>query len=171
MDLKRVGNESTCQCGSETEEQKLKRLDEVIGHYKDKDGSLIQILHLAQGIYGYIPAELQEYIAEKLNIPVSTVHGVVTFYAHFSTVPKGKHTIKVCMGTACFVRGGKDILEALTEDLGIGVGETTKDGSFTLEVTRCIGACGLAPAVTIDDTIHQMMDAKKIRQILKEYEV
>lgn len=171
MNLKLDARESTCQCGQETDEQKYARLNEVIQIYKPREGSLIQILHLAQGIFGYIPAELQDYIAGELNIPVSKVHGVVTFYTHFSTIPKGEHTIKVCMGTACFVRGGKDILETLTEDLGIGVGETTRDGKYTLEVTRCIGACGLAPAVTIDNTVYQQMDKTKMRQILKNREV
>lgn len=160
----------TCSCGQETEEQKYQRLDEIIEHFKEKEGSLIQILHMAQGIFGYIPDTLQEHIADKLNLPVSTVHGVVTFYAHFSTVPKGEHTIKVCMGTACFVRGGKDILDTLTKELGIEVGQTTPDGKYTLEVTRCIGACGLAPAVTIDDTICQMMDSKKILKVLQKGE-
>ena len=160
----------TCACGQESDEQKYERLDEVLELYKSREGSLIQILHIAQSIFGHISPALQEYIAGKLNIPVAKVYGVVTFYTHFSMIPKGQHTIKVCMGTACFVRGGKDILETLTEELGVNVGETTPDGKYTLEVTRCIGACGLAPAVTIDDTVYQMMDSKKMRQILKEGE-
>lgn len=158
----------TCQCGQETAEQKYERLDQIIDSYKTKPGSLIQILHLAQGIFGFVSSELQEYIAVKLNIPASQVHGVVTFYAHFNTEPQGEHIIKVCMGTACFVRGGKEILETLTDELGVGVGETTKDGKYTLGVTRCIGACGLAPAVTIDNVVYQMMDSAKMRQVLKE---
>lgn len=170
MDSKLDGCASTCTCAQETTEQKYLRLKEVIALYKDKEGSLIQILHLAQGIFGYIPVELQQFIAEQLNMPISKVHGVVTFYTHFSTVPKGEHIIKVCMGTACFVRGGKEILETLTDDLGVGVGGTTADGKYTLEVTRCIGACGLAPAVTIDDKVYQQMDKTKIRQILKSRE-
>lgn len=171
MESKLDGRASACKCGHESDEQKYKRLSEVIQSYKDREGSLIQILHMAQGIFGYIPPVLQEYIAESMNIPVSKVHGVVTFYSHFNTEPKGQHTIRVCMGTACFVRGGREILEALSEELGIGVGGTTPDGKYTLDVTRCIGACGLAPAVTIDDTVYQMMDAKKIRKILNDKEV
>lgn len=171
MNEKSDDNKNTCMCAQETDEQKYARLELIIQSYKDKEGSLIQILHLAQGIFGYIPSALQEYIAEKMNIPVSKVHGVVTFYSHFSTEPKGKHVIRVCMGTACFVRGGREILEALSEELQVGVGETTRDGKYTLDVTRCIGACGLAPAVTIDNTIYQMMDAVKIKQILRNTEV
>lgn len=162
---------SSCACAREIDVQKYKRLDTVISGYKDKDENLIQILHFAQGIFGCISPELQEYIAEKTGIPVSKIHGVVTFYAHFSTEPKGEHIIKVCMGTACFVRGAKDIIDALSEKLGIGVGETTKDGKYTLEVTRCIGACGLAPVMTIDDTVYQQMDKKKAAQILDDREV
>lgn len=161
----------SCSCGKETDAQKYGRLDEVIDSYKDTEGNLIQILHMAQGIFGCIAPELQEYIAERLNIPVSTVYGVVTFYAHFSTEPKGEHIIKVCMGTACFVKGAKDIIEALSNELHIGIGETTKDGKYTLEVTRCIGACGLAPVMTIDDVVHQQVDSKKIKQILNNEEV
>lgn len=171
MDSKLDSHSHSCQCGHESDEQKYERLSGIIQIYKDKEGSLIQILHMAQGIFGYISPTMQEYIAEKMNIPVSKVHGVVTFYSHFNTEPKGEHTIRVCMGTACFVRGGREILEALSEELGVGVGGTTANGKYTLEVTRCIGACGLAPAVTIDDTIYQMMDAKKIRKLLKDNEV
>lgn len=171
MDSKQDDRACSCACGHESEEQKYSRLDEVIQIYKDREGSLIQILHLAQGIFGHIPTELQEYISAKMNVPVSRIHGVVTFYTHFSTEQKGEHIIKVCMGTACFVRGSKEILETLTAELGIGVGETTRDGKYTLEVTRCIGACGLAPAVTIDETVLQQMDGTKIKQILKNREV
>jgi NADH:ubiquinone oxidoreductase subunit E len=158
----------SCACSRETDEQKLARLNQVIDSYRDQEGSLIQVLHMAQGIFGYISPQLQEYIGAAMNIPVSKVHGVVTFYSHFNTEPKGEHTIKVCMGTACYVRGAKDIIDALSKELDIGVGSTTKDGRFTLEVTRCLGACGLAPVMTIDEVVHQMVDPKNIGQILKE---
>lgn len=164
-------NSQGCACGNDTDEQKFKTLDQVIAGYKNTEGSLIQILHMAQMIFGCISPELQEYIAGKLNMPVSAVHGVVTFYAHFSTEPKGEHIIKVCMGTACFVRGAQDIIDALTQELGVGVGQTTSDGKYTLEVTRCIGACGLAPVMTIDGVVHQQVDPKKIKQILNNEEV
>lgn len=164
-------SQCSCGCGQEKDEQKYKRLDAIISGYKDKKENLIQILHMAQGIFGCVSPELQEYIADKTGLPVSKVHGVVTFYAHFSTEPKGEHIIKVCMGTACFVRGAKDIIDALSDKLGIGVGETTGDGKYTLEVTRCIGACGLAPVMTIDDTVYQQMDKKKVEQLLNNEEV
>lgn len=171
MNAKLDGQKCSCNCGKETDEQRYGRLNQVIDSYKKTEGSLIQILHMAQGIFGCISPDLQEYIAERMNIPVSKVHGVVTFYAHFSTEPKGEHTIKVCMGTACFVLGAKDIIDALTRELSIGVGETTEDGKYTLEVTRCIGACGLAPVMTIDDVVYQQVDANKIKQILNNKEV
>src|SRR5690606_22586980 len=135
-----------CVCQSETEQEKLERINQVVEEYKNRDGSLIQILHLAQGIYGYLPLYLQQFIAAKLNLPLSKVYGVATFYSFFSIKPRGEYTIKVCLGTACYVRGGKKIVERLKEILGIEIGETTSDGKFTLEVMRCLGACGLAPA-------------------------
>lgn len=168
MNMEFDGRECSCKCGQENEEQKYERLDQVIASYKDKEGSLIQVLHMAQGIFGCISPQLQEYIAEKMNIPVSKVHGVVTFYAHFSTEPKGEHIIKICMGTACFVRGANEILDAFSTELGINVGETTQDGKYTLEVTRCIGACGLAPVMTIDDTVYQQVDKHKVKEILND---
>ncbi|MCR4436113.1 MAG: NAD(P)H-dependent oxidoreductase subunit E [Clostridiales bacterium] len=158
-----------CACKKETEEEKLTRIAEVIDEYKMKEGSLIQILHMAQGIYGYLPLELQCFIADKTGIPLSQVSGVVTFYSFFSTKPKGENTIRVCLGTACYVRGGKKIIERLKELLEIDVGDTTSDGKFTLEVMRCIGACGLAPAITINDKVYKQVNPDKLQAILKEY--
>ncbi len=160
-----VKNED-CLCSQETEEEKLKRISEVIENYKDKEGSLIQILHLVQGIYGYLPLKIQEFIAQKLNKPLSEVYGVTTFYSFFSTKPRGKYTIRVCMGTACYVRGGKKIVERLKEILSIEPGETTSDGKFTFEVMRCIGACGLAPAITINDKVYKQVNPDKLKQLL-----
>jgi len=158
-----------CQCKKETEEEKFARIAEVIEEYRDREGSLIQILHLAQGIYGYLPLKLQQFIAERLNKPLSEVSGVVTFYSFFSTVPRGENTIRVCLGTACYVRGGKKIIEKLREILGVEVGGTTEDGKFTLEVMRCIGACGLAPAMTINDKVYKQVNPDKLRSILEKY--
>ena len=141
----------------------------VIDLYKGKEGSLIQILHLAQEIYGYLPLDLQTYIAEQMKIPLSEVSGVVTFYSFFSTKPRGRHTIRVCMGTACYVRGGKKLVESLNEKLGVEVGDTTEDGKFTFEVARCIGACGLAPAMMIDDTVYKQVTPQKLGAILAKY--
>lgn len=165
------GQKCSCACGHETDEQKFERLKQVIDSYSDKESSLIQILHMAQGIFGCVPPKVQEYIAEYINVPVSKIYGVVTFYTLFSTEPRGEHTIKVCMGTACYVRGAQDIIDALTKELDVDVGGTTKDGKYTLEVTRCLGACGLAPVMMIDDVVHQMVDPTKIKQILNNEEV
>jgi NADH:ubiquinone oxidoreductase subunit E len=158
-----------CACKKETEQEKLDRIAEVIEEYRDREGSLIQILHLAQGIYGYLPLQVQQFIAERLGKPLSEVSGVITFYSLFSTEPKGENTIRVCLGTACYVRGGKKIIEKLREILGVEVGGTTKDGKFTLEVMRCIGACGLAPAMTINDKVYKQVNPDKLRNIIGKY--
>ena len=142
----------------------------IIDLYKDKPGSLIQILHLAQEIYGHLPLDLQIFIADSLDIPLSEVSGVVTFYSFFSTKPRGRHTIRVCLGTACYVRGGKKIVESLKEKLGVEIGETTEDGKFTFEVARCIGACGLAPAMMIDDVVYKQVNVNKLNAILAKYD-
>lgn len=160
---------TTCNCGNETDQEKYARIADVIDEYKDREGCLIQILHMAQGIYGYLPLELQRFIAEKLNKPLSEVSGVVTFYSFFSTKPRGENTIRVCLGTACYVRGGKKIIEKLREILGVEVGGTTDDGKFSLEVMRCIGACGLAPAITINDKVYKQVNPDKLRNILEQY--
>lgn len=151
-------------------DDKYAAIKNVIDLYKDKDGSLIQILHLAQQIYGYLPLDLQIYIADSLNIPLSEVSGVVTFYSFFSTEPRGRHTIRVCMGTACYVRGGKKIVESLKEKLGVDIGGTTPDGKFTFEVARCIGACGLAPAMMIDGVVYKQVNVNKLNAILAQYD-
>ncbi|MDP4092078.1 MAG: NADH-quinone oxidoreductase subunit NuoE [Bacillota bacterium] len=158
-----------CKCHKETEQEKLERIEQMIDEYKDKEGSLIQILHLAQGIYGYLPLGLLQIIAKKVNKPLSEVYGVTTFYSFFSTKPRGEYTIRVCLGTACYVRGGKKIIDRLTEILGIQVGETTADGKFTLEVMRCIGACGLAPAITINDKVFKQVNPDKLQTIIEQY--
>ena len=133
----------------------------IIDLYKDKEGSLIQILHAAQNIYGCLPLDLQQIIAQKLDIPLSKVSGVISFYSFFSIQPRGLHTIRVCLGTACYVRGGKKIVEHLMKTLDVKPGETTADGKFTFEVARCIGACGLAPAIMIDDIVYKQMTRQR----------
>lgn len=159
--------ESQCQC--KDEKHKFSDIANIIDLYKDKEGNLIQILHIAQKIYGYLSLELQEYIAQALNLPLSEVSGVVTFYSFFSTQPRGEHTIRVCLGTACYVRGGKKIIEALEKQLNVEVGGTTEDGKFTFEVARCIGACGLAPAMMIDDVVYKQVNPNKLNSILSQY--
>ena len=156
-----------CKCRKETEQEKYERIGRIIDEYKDREGSLIQILHAAQGIYGCLPVELQKFIADRLGKPLSEVYGVVSFYTFFSTKPRGKYTIRVCLGTACYVRGGKKIIEKLQEILGIRIGDTTEDGMFTLEVMRCIGACGLAPAMMINDTVYKQVNPDKLQSILE----
>ncbi len=160
---------NVCTCRNETEQEKYERIAEVIEEYRDREGSLIQILHLAQGIYGCLPLELQQFIAQRLGKPLSEISGVVSFYSYFTTVPRGENTIRVCLGTACYVRGGKKIIEKLRELLDIEVGGTTTDGKFTLEVMRCIGACGLAPAMTINDKVYKQVNPDKLGSIIDQY--
>lgn len=164
-----MNHEGTCACSNETEQEKLARIKEISQEYKGVEGSLIQVLHLAQGIYGYLPDHVQQLVAQEMNVPLTDVYGVVTFYSLFNTRPKGTNTIRVCMGTACYVRGAKDVLKALSQELEIKVGETSEDSKFTLEVCRCIGACGLAPAITINDKVYQKVLPEKVKEILAEY--
>ena len=145
------------------------RLDEVLAQYKDKPGALIPVLQLTQGIFGYLPKEALKHISLKMNKPFSEVAGVVSFYSFFSTVPRGKYLVRVCMGTACYVRGGKQVLDGLKAKLGCDVGQTTADRNFTLEVARCFGACGLAPAMMIDDDVHQRVKPARLQAILDRY--
>lgn len=161
--------QKACQCCETSDQEKYEQIREVIENYRDKEGSLIQVLNIAQGIYGYLPLELQKFIAEGLDMPLSTVSGVVTFYSFFSTKPRGKHTIRVCLGTACYVKGAVKIVEKLTEILDTQVGETTKDQKFTFEVARCVGACGLAPVVVIDNVVHQQVKPDQLSSILAKY--
>jgi NADH:ubiquinone oxidoreductase subunit E len=156
-------------CSSKEKASKYSEIEKVIELYRDKKGSLIQILHLAQEIYGHLPLDLQQFIANSLDIPLSEVSGVITFYSFFSTKPRGEHTIRVCLGTACYVRGGKKVIERLSEILGVGLGETTKDGRFTFEIARCIGACGLAPAMMIDNVVYKQVNVNKLESILSQY--
>ena len=149
--------------------QKLSQIAEVIAKYEAKPSNLIMILHASQGIYGYLPYVVQKFIADKMSLPVSEVSGVVTFYSFFSTKPKGKHTILVCMGTACYVRGGKKLVEGLQKQLNVNVSDTTEDGKFTLSIARCIGACGLAPAMMIDDTVYKSVNPNRLESILSKY--
>lgn len=159
-----------CTCTEEaSEEELLARLDEVIAEYHDKAGALIPVLQIAQGIFGYLPASALKRISLGLNKSYSEVAGVVGFYSFFSTVPRGKHIIRVCLGTACYVRGGKQVLDSIKQKLHIDVGETTEDREFSLDVARCFGACGLAPAIMIDDEVHQRVKPTKIQAILDQY--
>lgn len=140
------------QCtGCAESKEKAKELQKIIDKYKDTRGALIPVLHEAQEVYGYLPLEVQREISEKLDIPLAEVYGVVSFYTQFSINPKGEYKINVCMGTACYVKGANEILDKFKTRLAIEVGECTDDRKFSLEACRCIGACGLAPVVTIND--------------------
>lgn len=150
--------------------QVISMVDKVIEHYRNRPGSLIPVLEECQGIVGYLPIELQEYIGKALNIPGSTVYGVVTFYSFFSMVPKGRHTIKVCKGTACYVRGIAEVLNRLQSSYDMEVGETTEDRRFSLEVVRCVGSCGLAPVVVVDDVTHGGVTPDSAVKILEKYD-
>lgn len=158
-----------CESCKNQEKQKYGEIANVVDLYKGKEGSLIQVLHLAQEIYGYLPLELQIEIADAMEIPLSEVSGVITFYSFFSTKPRGEHTIRVCLGTACYVRGGKKLVERLQDILQVQVGETTQDGKFTFEIARCIGACGLAPAMMIDKKVYKQVNVNKLESILSKY--
>jgi NADH:ubiquinone oxidoreductase subunit E len=144
-------------------------LDEALNEYRDKAGSLIPVLQIAQGLFGYLPQKVLKHISKKLDVPYSQVAGVVSFYSFFSTHPRGKYLIRVCLGTACYVRGGKEILESIKKALKIDVGETTEDKLFSLEVGRCFGACGLAPVILVNDKVHQRVKPSKIGELISEY--
>ncbi len=156
-------------CEDEKDEKQLEQIANVIDHYKKDPGSLIQILHLSQEICGYLPLKVQKFIAHTMEIPLADVSGVVSFYSFFATRPRGQHIIRVCMGTACYVRGGKKLVEKLEELLGIQLGDTTDDGKFSFEVARCIGACGLAPAIMIDSTVYKQVNPNRLEDILSQY--
>lgn len=161
--------QTVCSCCGTPDQAKLGQIANVMDLYRDREGSLIQVLHLAQEIYGHLPLEVQQYIAAGMDIPLSEVAGVVSFYSFFATAPRGEHTIRVCMGTACYVRGGKKIVKYIQDNLGVDLGGTTADGKFTFEIARCIGACGLAPAMMIDDTVYKQVNVNKLDRILAKY--
>lgn len=145
------------------------RIDEILATYRTRRGGLIPVLQQVQQILGFLPVSVQNYIAQGLGIPFSDVYGVVTFYSFFTMVPRGKHTIRVCLGTACFVKGSAALLQKVEDHLKISIGETTEDREYSLEVVRCLGACGLAPVMVIDDVTHGQLDPKEIVDIVESY--
>ncbi len=158
-----------CNCEEMTEEQKYARLDEILDLYKDQPGSLINCLYVAQTIFGYLPEAVLKHVARHLDLPTARVAGVASFYSFFSRFPRGRHTIKVCLGTACYVRGGRQIMETLVRDLGVKAGETTPDGEFTLQVVRCVGACALAPVIIVDEDTHRRVRPTRVADIVAAY--
>ena len=146
-----------------------KELLQVIAEGKDVKGALMSILQKAQDIYGYLPIEVQTIIARELSIPLQKVYGVATFYSQFSLYPKGEYKISVCLGTACYVKGAGDIFDKLSEKLGIAGGECTPDGKFSLEACRCIGACGLAPVLTVNEDVYGRLTVDDVEGILAKY--
>ena len=151
-----------------TKEQVVK-LNSIIEKFKGKPGGLIPVLEEAQVALEYLPISVQKRIASGLNLPLSRVYGVVTFYSFFTMTPRGKHTVRVCLGTACYVRGGKALTEALEKQFGIKEGETTADRMFTLESVRCLGACGLGPVVVVDEDVHGRIKPGKVKEVLSQY--
>ncbi|HZK34686.1 MAG TPA: NADH-quinone oxidoreductase subunit NuoE [Bacillota bacterium] len=149
--------------------EKLDQLQQTIEEWKGKEGPLMPILHKAQETFGYLPLELQAYIAEELDIPVSDIYGVATFYSQFTINQKGKYNIGVCMGTACYVKGSQDVLDELVKELGVEPGETTDDGVFTLEATRCLGACGLAPVLMVNEDVYGRLKKGDTKDIVAKY--
>ncbi len=149
--------------------EQAERLAKVIAEHKDEKGCLMPVLQKAQDIYGYLPIEVQKMIAEGLDIPLEDVYQVSTFYAQFSLNPKGEYKISVCLGTACYVKGSGDVFDKFSELLGIKGGECTPDGKFSLDACRCIGACGLAPVLTINDEVYGRLTADDVKDILAKY--
>jgi NADH-quinone oxidoreductase E subunit len=153
-------------------QDKMKELTAFIDQVSGKEYAesyLIAVLHKVQGLYGYLPKDVMDIVADKMQIPTAHIWGVATFYHYFNLSPIGKHTISVCMGTACYVKGADKVLETLKKELKIGIGQTTEDGLFTLQEARCLGACGIAPVIMIDDKIYGELDSKKIIDVLNQY--
>jgi len=161
-----ITQDEVCNVQTMTDVDKYILLENVIHDYEGKETNLIQILHMAQAIFGYLPPEVQHFIADQMGVSVSKVNSVLTFYSFFSTQPKGKYSVAVCLGTACYVRGGKEVLNKLKDVMGIDVGDTTEDKLFSLSVMRCIGSCGLAPAMTINGKVYKQVNPSKIQRIL-----
>ena len=154
---------------SDEEKEKFSEFEKWVDKYQDQPGALILLLHRAQQLFGYLPRQVQEYVAQKTNVFLSEVYGVATFYSFFTLFPKGRHTVRVCLGTACYVKGGRKILASIQKELGVGVRETTADRKFSVEINRCMGACALSPVLRVDDDIYARVSGSKISKILANY--
>jgi NADH:ubiquinone oxidoreductase subunit E/CheY-like chemotaxis protein len=169
MELKQKGVTLEPEVQEYTEET-AQKMEGIIRRYRSKPGSLIPVLQEAQELIGYLPPVVQKHIARGLRVPVSEVHGVVSFYSFFTMKPKGKHNVKVCLGTACYVKGAEEIANKMKEGLGVEVGGITEDRKFSLESVRCLGACGLAPVVVVDKETYGSVNPVKAMELLKQYE-
>jgi NADH:ubiquinone oxidoreductase subunit E len=162
-------NEENSELLNEFNAEQVLKLDAIIAKHRGKPGGLIPVLEEAQVALEYLPISVQKKIAQGLNLPFSRVYGVVTFYSFFTMTPRGRHTVRVCLGTACYVRGGKALADALKKEFGIEEGETTPDRRFTLESVRCLGACGLGPVVVVNEDVHGRMKPSKLKEVLSQY--
>lgn len=158
------------RCCCETTDERDIKFDEILAKHKDTKGALIPILHDVQDLYGYLPEEALKKISKTYGFTMAEIFGVATFYSFFSLKPKGKYIISVCMGTACYVKGAGKVLDRLKEELGINVGGVSEDGRFSLEACRCLGACGLAPVIKVNENVHGKLQPEDIPDILKQYE-
>ena len=145
------------------------QLEKIIARNEGKAGALTRVLQQAQGLIGYLPLNVQKFISEQMKLPLNEVYGIASFYSYFTMVPRGRHIVRVCLGTACYIRGGQRIIDNLEAELEIKPGDTTKDGKFSLDVVRCLGCCGLAPIVAVDEYIHRRVSPVKVREILNSY--
>ncbi len=169
-----MNNERNCNCGGviSASDPRFVQLKEFIDSLKAKGtkGLTMPVLQEAQKLFGFLPLEVQKFVADEIDVPLAEVYGVSTFYSQFNLTPKGKHKISVCLGTACYVRGGQAVIDKVSDELNVAVGETTSDGLFTLEATRCLGCCGLAPVMMIDDHVYSKLeDVSVIPGILEKY--
>lgn len=153
----------------ELRQDQIDKIHSICDSFGNQEGELINVLHKAQSTFGYLPAEVQEVISEKMNIPAAKVYGVVTFYSFFTMIPKGKFPISICTGTACYVRGAETVLKEFKKRLNIEVGETSEDGKFSLSCLRCVGACGLAPVVQVGDKTYGRVAPDDVKAIIDEY--
>ena len=153
----------------ELADSKVEELKTTCKEYNYDPGEVIHVLHKAQKIFGYLPAEVQEIVSQELDVPLAKVYGIVSFYSFFTMTPKGEHPISICLGTACYVRGAENVLEEFKRILSLNVGETSSDGKFSINCLRCVGACGLAPVVTIGEKVHGRVAPDEVAGILKEY--
>ena len=158
-----------CNCANGPDKEKYAQLDAFIESLPTTKGELIRVLHTAQGIFGYLPKEVQIYVAQKLDVPVSKVYGVVSFYSYFTAEPKGEYKISVCLGTVCFVKGADKILAEFEKQLGIRAGQTSKDLLFSLDGLRCVGACGLAPVVVVNGKVYGQFKLEQVSEVLDYY--